>query len=392
MYLVDSLISLFTLQWTQSEPKLRPLPPHIKRTFVSTPGGDIELLICEPAHAADTATQKQPPVFFAHGGYGSAGVWLDWMTYLRNRNYSGTLYAYSVRNHGASYSLPYWRMVFQTPFEDPQSDMMACLDYVAQQQKQSSATSARPPILVGHSSGGGLSQVLLSGASLNPALRTKASGLCLVDAIPSYGSYDIYWNWLKQDPWFPLRSMLHLQHPTSPLSTDRLVHGAFFGHRFPLSATADFRQWMPAYETMGWPIGMVGNNFWQWARGGQNTWLSCRDIVPNISRAEEMRDGKDKVCVIVGTEDMMYRPVMWERQAKEYREALAQLSREEKGETAPATSAEKEADKPIPEVTVSSSGGVRVVLVEAAGHHVMNEVDELKYGAAEAFLRWANQV
>ena len=71
---------LFTLRWTQQEPQFRPLPSHIKRTFVTTPGGDLELLICEPdpsdsfANPKLLTSQPQPPIFFAHGGYGSAGV------------------------------------------------------------------------------------------------------------------------------------------------------------------------------------------------------------------------------------------------------------------------------------------------------------------------------
>lgn len=392
MYLIDPIVALFDLKWTRQKPQFRPLPPYIKRTFVETPGGDLELLICEPSSSTTSSTSKstapqpqpQPSIFFVHGGYGSAGVWLEWMTYLHSHNYSGTLYAYSARNHGASYTLPYWRMVFDTPFEQIQADMVVCLDYVTKREQQANSV-ARLPILVGHSSGGGLAQYLLSGTSANLKLRVKASGLCLVDAIPSFGSYDIYWNWLKHDPWFTVRSMFHLQHPSSPLSTEKLVHGAFFGQKFPVGRTGAFMRWMPAFESMGWPMGMVGDNFWGWVIGRPNIWLSARDIVSNIVG---VGNGKDKVCVVIGRDDMMYRPWMWERQCEEYREGLGELQRE-KELAGP--------DKPFTKTEIidgvastDSEAGVRLVLVEDSGHHVQNDVycDQ----AAEAFLRWANQV
>ena len=364
---------------------IRPLPDHIKRTYVKTEGGDLELLICEPKTNQSHTTSSHPPIFFAHGGCGSAGVWLEWMTYLHEHNYSGTLYAYSLRTHGASYTLPYWRMVNRTSFEHLQSDFMACLNE-ANQREQKQDPKVRLPILVGHSSGGGLVQSLLCSKSPNTSLRTKASGLCLVGAIPSYGSYDLYWNWLKQDPWFPIRSNFHLQHPNSPLSNDQLVHRAFFGHKFPLSQTWSFRKWMPAYESMGWPTAMVGNSFLAWASGQGNTWLSAKDIYANIQNAG---DGSDKVCVLIGKEDMMFRPTVWVRQCKEYREALQELKSDRKVEELKEPVSIR-SDKPIDAVTVNANDGTRLVLVEDSGHHVQNDVHNEQ--AAEAFMQWANQV
>ena len=382
MYLIDSIVTLFTLPWSQPKPSLRPIPSHIKRTYVDTPGGPLELLVCESKVAAGRR-QTQPPIFFAHGGCGSAGVWLEWINYLHDHGYTGTLYAYSVRNHGGSYTLPYWRMVWKTPFEHIQADMMSCLTKARDTERQVNP-DIREPIIVGHSSGGGLAQSLLSGSSPDN-LRTKASGLCLVGAITSWGSYDLYWNWWKHDPWFPLRSLLHLQHPNSPLSTDQLVHAAFFGHNFPLSQAAQFRRWMPHYESMGWPTGMLGDSLWSWMRGNPK-WLSTKDIYSNLQNGG---DGRDKVCVMVGKEDMMYRSQMWERQCKEYRDALAHLKEEKKVEEMRSPSSIQD-EESIEAVSVKSKGGVRLVLVEESGHHVQNDVYHEQ--AAEAFLRWANQV
>lgn len=173
--MLDAIYSLFTLRWRQ-QPQARSLPSHITRILVPSPGGDLELLACAPTHA----DPEIPPIFFLHGGYGSAGVWLEWMTYLREAGYKGTTYACSARNHGASYSVPYFRMVYQTPFEDIVSDFRMGLDFALKDQRANRHSDEF--ILVGHSSGGGVSQYSLS----KGLVRCRA--LCLVGAIPHFGA------------------------------------------------------------------------------------------------------------------------------------------------------------------------------------------------------------
>lgn len=152
-----------------------------------------------------------------------------------------------------------------------------------------------------------------------------------------------------------------------------------------MERTREFKQWMPAFETMGWPTGMLGNNFRGWAKGRPNTWLNCSDIVRSIQDAGE---GKDTICVMVGKEDMMYRPWMWEKQCQEYRDGLRELKTEKKVDDFGAS--QDVTEKVCRVADVKSEGGVRLVLVEDSGHHVQNDVycDE----AAEALMRWANQV
>lgn len=411
MFLLDAILTHFTLQWRQIEPVERPLPPHIKREYVQTPGGRLELLVCEPKQSTLQSSSSSPsssssgpdtkaPIFFAHGGFGHASVWLEWMTYLHEHGYPQATYAFSARNHGASYTLPFWQMVHRTTFEDILADTMYCLEHVAQRRKEStpsSSSTARLPILVGHSSGGGLNQALLSGSyasasasASSPRLQTRASALCLVDSIPHFGSLDLFYNWFLQDPYFLVRSAFHLQHPGSPLSTTQLVHGAFFGHLFPRARVHEFVRWMPRYETLVWPQAMFGRSIadWLW-RGRPNEWLDTRDVVRGLDESGSggQRDReKDLVCVMVGREDMMYRPALWERMCKEYRDALA----EAKGRREQGISADVELEAPIDAVSVERGDGVRLALVEQSGHHVQNDAkcDE----AAEAFLRWANQV
>jgi pimeloyl-ACP methyl ester carboxylesterase len=346
------ITGLLGLRWTQQPPQARPLPPHIERTFVPTPLGDLELLICR-SDKAKSIKRQAPPVFFAHGGVGSAGVWLEWMNWLHDSGYPGTLYAYSLRGHGGSYSLPYYSMVYKTSLDACADDLVACYERARED-------AGEDLVIVGHSSGGGLVQYALSKGLV------KAKALCLVGAVPHTGSYDLYWNWLKHDPWFPLRSMFHLQHPNSPLSTVELVRTAFFGHKYPVSHVPDFMRYMAPYESMGWPFGMFGD-FSAW-RSGTPRWLDPVDILRNVSRTSDTSAG-DAICVMAGSEDMMMGDLaVCRRQAVEFRIALNQMygSADSKQEPAPQDGIEG--------VERWRQRGVRLVSVRDAGHHVQNDV------------------
>lgn len=365
---MDAMVGLVNLQWSQQPSRIRPLPSHIERKYVSTDGGDLELLISRPKRPSTVAS---PPIFFAHGGIGSAGVWLEWMEYLHKSGYPGTLYAGSIRNHGASYPVPYLQMVYRTSFEACVDDVLACLKHAQ------SDVGGQPMVLVGHSSGGGIAQYILSQG------LAQTRGLCLVDAIPHFGSYGLYWNWFKHDPWFPLRSILHLQHPNSLLSTPNLVHGAFFGSSFPQSRVPEFMQWMAPYESMGWPMGMAGD-FSAWRRD-QPSWLSVHDILRNIECTDQTGSG-DRICILIGGEDMMFDPTIYERQVAEYRQAI-EAGLPDGGRDGVADHGfEKEVDG----ASVSSSGGVRLVVIKGAGHHVQNDVQ--CDVAADALINFLEQL
>jgi hypothetical protein len=81
--------------------------------------------------------------------------------------------------------------------------------------------------------------------------------MSLIAVIPNFGSSGVYWNRLKMDAWFMLRSLVHLQHPRSPLSSTPLVQRAFFGHEFERQRVVEFEKWMPAYESLRWLIEML---------------------------------------------------------------------------------------------------------------------------------------
>ena len=227
-------------------------------------------------------------------------------------------------------------------------------------------------VVVGHSSGGGLLQYALARSVI------KARALVLLDAIPHFGSYGVYWNWLKTDPWFPLRNLVHFQHPTSPLSSDRLVHQAFFGHKYPMENVPEFRSRMPAYESMGWPLGMFGE-FWAWWKGNPK-WLDVREVVANLIKPED--DGQhDQVCIIVGAEDMMIDVDMCRLQAAQYRQAF-EVGLANSTKPSPRVASRIRA---IEGTEVESFGGVALAVIKDAGHHVQNDVQS-KIAAEVLFL------
>jgi pimeloyl-ACP methyl ester carboxylesterase len=96
------------------------------------------------------------------------------MTHL-SETYGAHTYAYSLRNHGTSFPVPYLRMVWGTSFDELASDLVAAIKEAQQREGQEL-------IFVAHSSGGGLAQYVLSKG------LAKARALALVGAVPHFGN------------------------------------------------------------------------------------------------------------------------------------------------------------------------------------------------------------
>lgn len=362
--MLDFLKSYYTLRWTQT-PQFHPLPSHITRSFITTPAGEIELLTSSP----NTYDPNATPIFFVHGGNGHAAVWLEWMSHLSD-TYGARTYAFSLRNHGASFAVPYFKMVWGTSFEDLVRDLVAAV-------AEARAREGRELLIVAHSSGGGLAQYALAKAMI------KAQGLALIGAVPHFGNFQVYMNWFSRiDGWFVLRNAAHGFHPNSALNTDVLVRNAFFGHEFPMDRVRGFRRWMANYECMWWPFGMAGRG---WSVKNK-VWLDVRDILGGLLGWEGKRD---KVMVMIGGEDRMMGGTEG-RMCWEFREGIEQLQREKKLETE--IDCDEKVDREVMDryVTEERQGGVRLVEVKNAGHHTQNEVQWKE--AAEALRRFAEQV
>jgi pimeloyl-ACP methyl ester carboxylesterase len=166
---IDFCLSYRWLYWKRPNRPPAVLPQGIERTFVKTAGGDIELLCAKPANPTSAT-----PVMFMHGGMGCAWMWTPYMAYLKERGV--TSYAVSTRGHGESWCPSFFRMLYLTTKRMTGDDLVAAIRVVEQEE-------GRGVVLVGHSSGGGLAQFLVSEGEV------KVGGLALLDAIPGTGSY-----------------------------------------------------------------------------------------------------------------------------------------------------------------------------------------------------------
>lgn len=159
------------LRWRRPTAPLSPLPSGVERFFLDTPGGKIEVLYAAP-QPSPTATST--PLFFVHGGMGGAWVWLEYLRYFSARGVP--CYAVSMRGHGGSYYPSFLRMVYATTKRMLADDLLVGLRWAQERE------GGKEVVLVGHSSGGGLSQLILS------EKEARVKGLVLVGAVPGFGS------------------------------------------------------------------------------------------------------------------------------------------------------------------------------------------------------------
>jgi pimeloyl-ACP methyl ester carboxylesterase len=105
---------------------------------------------------------------------GGAWVWIEYLQFFAARGIP--CYAVSMRGHGGSWHPSYLRMVYATTKRMLANDVVAGLRWAQERE------GGREAVLVGHSSGGGLSQFILSEGDV------KVKGLVLVAAVPGFGS------------------------------------------------------------------------------------------------------------------------------------------------------------------------------------------------------------
>lgn len=156
------------LWWSRPPASPRPPPEGLQRHWIDTPDGSLEILSAVPS-----GQSRSVPIFFTHGGMGGAWVWAEYMRFLAARGIP--CYALSTRGHGESWHPSYLRMVYCTTRRMLSDDLVAGIRWV-QDREQSEV------LLVGHSSGGGLSQAILSKGDVT------VKGLALLGAVPGFGS------------------------------------------------------------------------------------------------------------------------------------------------------------------------------------------------------------
>lgn len=166
--MIDLHLSYKWLYFTRPTGPPHPVPTGLQRAWIDTPSGKLELICGEPS----TPTSS-PPMFFCHGGMAGAWVWTEYMQHLVAQGVP--CYAVSLRGHGDSWYPGYFRMMFLTTRRMLTDDLLAAMEWV--QEKHDSEV-----VLIGHSSGGGLSQDVLS------SRRVHVKGLALLGAVPAHGS------------------------------------------------------------------------------------------------------------------------------------------------------------------------------------------------------------
>lgn len=158
-----------------------PLPASITRRYVQTPGGKIEVLCAAPTSYSPSSPQRRPPLFFIHGGFGGAHVWIPWMLFFQARGYA--CYAVSLRGHGESWQPGFWRMTWKVGIGDLAGDVLAAWREVGRWEGEGREEKLEEPVVIGHSSGGGLAQYMLSEGLI------ETSGLVLCASVPGHGRY-----------------------------------------------------------------------------------------------------------------------------------------------------------------------------------------------------------
>lgn len=170
--MINFNLSYQWLRWKRPDGPPPSLPKGVERLFMPTAGGPIEILYAAavgPAAADKAAT----PLFFVHGGMGSAWVWLEYMQSLSSRGIP--CYAISFRGHGESWHPSFLRMVYGTSKSALADDLVAGIKWAEERE-------GSQVVLCGHSSGGGLSQFVLS------EREVSVKGLVLMGAVPGFGS------------------------------------------------------------------------------------------------------------------------------------------------------------------------------------------------------------
>jgi len=176
--------------------------------------------------------------------------------------------------------------------------------------------------------------------------------------------------WFKLDPWFALRFYIRdLCHPKSPLSSTTLVHRAFFCPSYPTEKVVEFERFMPDYESLMWPIGMM------------HSFIKVKNVLMNILGWTQ---GRQRLLVVAGSEDKLMSVKQMRKMASQYRQALMNLIQKR------LITEKKDVEAEEADEVESAANGVRFEIVNGSGHHIQNDLQwEV---AADRILEFLNQL
>ncbi|KAL8296649.1 hypothetical protein RB597_005973 [Gaeumannomyces tritici] len=347
------------LRWTRPTSPPPPLPDGVERFFTKTSSGDLEILYAAPIADGSKPPSRSPPILFVHGGMGSAWVWLEYMQYLSARGVP--CYAVSLRGHGESWHPSYLRMVYGTTRRDLADDVVSAMRALVYRDVSVDGAETEV-VLVGHSSGGGLSQYVLQAPWFGERGLPRVRGLALLGAVPGFGSLGVYVNWWRADPLFTVRMLFHGWHPNSPLSHPALTKRIFFSDGgVDDDYVARFQARTSAYESFLWPISMM------------RPFVDPERLLRRLFGRAGADDGSSqRILVMSGEGDRLMTPPVMRHLAATYRAAFLGEARAKKIE------AGHDAAAVVP---LAGEGGrdnagqaVRFCMVPGAGHHLQNDV------------------
>ncbi|KAF2010035.1 alpha/beta-hydrolase [Aaosphaeria arxii CBS 175.79] len=349
----------FVLQWrapSPNPPRPPPPPAGIKRTYVTTTSGPLELLSAIP----DSTSDSKPPLFFAHGGFGCAEMWIPYLQYFSSQGYP--CYSISYRGHGNSWYPGLWRMYF-TSRGTMGSDLVAGIEHVEKLEKARRKVQENVKvILIAHSAGGALSQYILSRGLV------KVQGFCMFAAVPGFGSWSAYKFWALTAPFhFPYR----LYHPRYILANTQQVHDAFFSPSTPTSVVKSLERLLSPYESMLWPMQALFR------------FVTGADVLSSITgwRLQKSNSSASKLSnrflVIAAEKDVLCTPSLLEDATQRYRAAFRDMVQRKKVDG-------------ISERDLDETSGVSFKVVPELGHHLQNHVGWER--GAEEVLDWVKSL
>jgi pimeloyl-ACP methyl ester carboxylesterase len=147
------------------------------------------------------------PVLFVHGAFFGAWCWERFLSYFAQHGYAS--YAVSLRGHGHS---------------DGELRTASMRDY-AEDVAAAAAQLPSPPVLIGHSMGGRLTQKVLE-------THPETPGAVLLAPIPNAGFVAMTFRFLRQMPGPFLRSLLK-NSPYELIKTPGLARERFFSASMP---------------------------------------------------------------------------------------------------------------------------------------------------------------
>ncbi|EEP74855.1 hypothetical protein MCAG_05182 [Micromonospora sp. ATCC 39149] len=222
-----------------------------------------------------TSAAVGPPLLLVHGGYFAAWCWENFQPYLADRGYAS--YAPSLRGHGGS---PGIERIDSFRTAEYVADVVSVLE-----------TIDEPPVLVGHSMGGGLVQRVVAEHG------DRVRGAVLLSSLPPDGfSKGAAFGWLRSGM-RPLMQLSKLHRgklpPDAPDSPETFPYSCFFHGDLPAERLASYGRRMQRESQRA---------------GKELTRRVVRD--PGAIRVP--------IAVIAGAEDWFFPPVVAERTARAY--------------------------------------------------------------------------